>query len=173
MASDTNNSPASDYTTAKGGLYGGAFNSSSLPDTVRAVLMDYRWTTAPQGATAANTITYAFATSITDFTSVPGYPNGTPGDPQDRPLSGVAALNGFEKAAIITAFNLVKAYTGLNFIEVGTPTAAAASLELPILVFSFRPTSTEEADATVARVTRWSVVTGGAWGGWRTGRRSS
>ena len=41
------------YGTPKGNLYGGPFDSSGLDPNVRATLIDYRWTTAFGGDTAA------------------------------------------------------------------------------------------------------------------------
>jgi hypothetical protein len=46
MATDTDGSGSGIFNVAKGGLFSGAFDSSGLDANVRAVLMDFRWTTS-------------------------------------------------------------------------------------------------------------------------------
>ncbi|MFG1466295.1 DUF4114 domain-containing protein [Xanthobacter sp. DSM 24535] len=110
--------PNNIFTTPKGGLYGGPFDSSALDPNVRAVLMDYRWTTVFDGATAATTIPYSFPTSEADYTVVPGYPD---------PVTGFGALTAIQKDAVRTGFALVSSYTQLTFVEVASGLASDAT----------------------------------------------
>ena len=77
MSTDTDDPNAQIFNTPKGGLYGGAFNSTGLDPNVRAVMMDYRWTTSFDGSATAPTMNYSFPTQASDYTEVPGYPAAT------------------------------------------------------------------------------------------------
>lgn len=121
------------YSGAKGGLYGGHFDSSYLDLNTRAVMMDERWTTSFGGSEAARVITFAFPTSETDYTSAPdGYPDSNPGEPLDDddghpPIDSFAPVNEIQKAAVRVAFGLVESYTNLTFVEVESALAVDAA----------------------------------------------
>ena len=111
------------YDTPKGGLYGGAFDSSGLEPNVRALLMDYRWTTEFGGDVAATQATFSFPTSKADYLDVPGYP-------QVWQVSEFSPMNEIEQAATRIAFNLVASYTQLKFTEVTSGQASDATFRL-------------------------------------------
>lgn len=121
------------FTGAKGGLYGGSFDSSDLDANTRAVMMDERWTTSFGGSEAASVITYAFPTLVTDYTGAPdGYPTSDPGEPGDddddeNPLDTFAPASNLQKAAAVAAMGLVASYTQLTFVEAASPSAADAT----------------------------------------------
>ncbi|MEP9376244.1 DUF4114 domain-containing protein [Aquabacter sp. CN5-332] len=109
------------FSLPKGGLYGGAFDSSSLDPNIRSVMMDYRWTTSYGGLQAATTITYSFPTSATDYTNAAG------GYPGSQVLNTFQELTAAQKAAVHTAFDLVSSYTNLTFVEVNSGSAQDAA----------------------------------------------
>jgi len=111
------------YNTPKGGLYGGPFDSSGLEPNVRAVLMDYRWTTAYGGDTAATLATFSFPKSAQDYLVVPGYP-------RVEQVSEFSPMNEYEQDATRVAFNLVASYTQLKFTEVESGLATNATFRL-------------------------------------------
>jgi Ca2+-binding RTX toxin-like protein len=111
------------YNTPKGGLYGGAFDSSGLDANVRATLMDYRWTTAYGGDTAATLATFSFPESPQDYLVVPGYP-------AVEQVAEFSPMNEYEREASRIAFNLVSSYTQLKFTEVESGLAADATFRL-------------------------------------------
>lgn len=112
-----------DFTSPKGGLYGGSFNSSTITDpNVRALLMDARWVTELGGDTPATVMKYAFPDSVTDYTDVAGgYP-----DPErtDKFLQATEE----QEAAALVAMALVQSYTKLTFEAADSPSAADATL---------------------------------------------
>ena len=118
---DTRDPNAQIFDTAKGGLYGGPFDISSLDPNVRALLMDYRWTTSFDGSVPATTMTYAFPTSTSDYSKVPGYP-------WSAALSTFAPLTDSQKAAVIVGVDLVASYTQLTFTLAASASAADATL---------------------------------------------
>ncbi|WP_439613428.1 M10 family metallopeptidase C-terminal domain-containing protein [Reyranella sp.] len=111
------------YNTPKGGLYGGPFDSSGLDPNVRAIVMDYRWTTTYGGDTAATLATFSFPQSAQDYLVVPGYP-------AVEEVSEFAPMNQYEQEAARIAFNLVASYTQLKFTEVASGLASAATFRL-------------------------------------------
>jgi serralysin len=122
------------YSSAKGGLYGGSFDSSGLDANTRAVMMDERWTTTYGGSEAASVITYAFPTLVTDYTNAPdGYPTSAdPSEPTDddddeNPLDTFAPATELQKAAAVVAMGLVASYTKLTFVEAASPSGADAT----------------------------------------------
>ena len=121
---DDNDTPPSDLTTPKGGLFGGAFDSSGIDDpNVRALLMDYHWVTTLGGNTPATVIKYAFPTDVTDFTGgVPG------GYPDTELLEKFEEVSDEQEAAALAAMNLVASYTKLKFEEADSPSAVDATL---------------------------------------------
>ena len=121
---DDDDTPPSDLTTPKGGLFGGAFDSSGIADpNVRALLMDYHWVTTLDGTTAATLMKYAFPTDVSDYTEgVPG------GYPDMDILAKFQEANTNQKAAALAAMGLVASYTQLKFEEADSPSAADATL---------------------------------------------
>lgn len=121
---DDNNTPPTDLTTPKGGLFGGAFDSSGIEDpNVRSLLMDFHWVTTLGGTTAATVIKYAFPTDVTDFTvGVPG------GYPDTKILEKFERVSDAQEAAALAAMNLVASYTKLTFAEADSPSAVDATL---------------------------------------------
>jgi len=121
---DDNDTPPTDLTTPKGGLFGGAFDSSGLEDpNVRSLLMDYHWVTTLGGTTAATVIKYAFPTEVTDFTEgVPG------GYPDTKLLEKFEEVSDEQEAAALAAMHLVASYTKLKFEEADSPSAVDATL---------------------------------------------
>jgi serralysin len=113
MPTDTDGSTPTVFSTPKGGLFGGPFDSSGLDADVRAVLMDFRWTTSFGGPTAASTISYSFPTQASDYTVVPGYPSA-------GEIASFQPVTDEQKAAVRTAFDLVASYTNLTFLEVAS-----------------------------------------------------
>ena len=111
------------YNTPKGGLYGGAFDSSGLDANVRAILMDYRWTTTYGGDTAATLANFSFPQSAQDYLVVPGYP-------AVEEVSEFSPMNEIEKTASRIAFDLVASYTQLKFVEVVSGLASDATFRL-------------------------------------------
>lgn len=109
------------FSLPKGGLYSGAYDSSALDPNIRAVMMDYRWTTSYLGSEAASVITYAFPTSTTDYTSVAG------GYPDTSLLATFQPVTANQKAAILSAFALVSSYTTLTFTEAASPSGTDAA----------------------------------------------
>lgn len=119
------------YTTPKGGLYGGSFDSTGLDPNTRAVMMDERWTTAYGGTEAATVITYAFPTVVTDYTGVPGgYPVPQPDEDDevdDDPVDTFALATAWQTAGALAAMGLVASYTQLTFVEAASASAADAT----------------------------------------------
>lgn len=111
------------YDTPKGGLYGGPFDSSGLDPNVRAILMDYRWTTAYGGDTAATLANFSFPQSAQDYLVVPGYP-------VVEYVAEFSPMNEYEQQASRIAFNLVASYTQLKFNEVESGLAADSTFRL-------------------------------------------
>jgi Ca2+-binding RTX toxin-like protein len=111
------------YNTPKGGLYGGPFDSSGLDPNVRAIVMDYRWTTTYGGDTAATLATFSFPQSAQDYLVVPGYP-------AVEEVSEFAPMNQYEQEAARIAFNLVASYTQLKFTEVASGLASDSTFRL-------------------------------------------
>lgn len=109
------------FSLPKGGLYSGAFDSSDLDPNVRAVMMDYRWTTTYGGDVAAAVATYSFPTSTTDYTDVAG------GYPANNLLATFQPVTEEQTAAVKTAFDLVSSYTNLTFVEVDSGSAEAST----------------------------------------------
>ncbi len=120
----TDDPKPTDFTTPKGGLFGGAFDSSGVEDpNVRAQLMDYRWVTELGGDTPATVIKYAFPTAKTDFTEgVPG------GYPDMKLVDKFEPVDANQKAAALVAMRLVGSYTKLKFEEADSPSAVDATL---------------------------------------------
>jgi hypothetical protein len=77
MSTGIDDSPTRVFSTAKGGLFGGPFDPSGLDANVRALIMDFRLTTAFGGAQPASTISYFFPQQASDYTSVAGYASGS------------------------------------------------------------------------------------------------
>ena len=123
MATDTDTSSANDP-IAKGGLFGGPFNSTGLDYNTRALLIDFRWTTSNDGPQPATTIPYSFPTQTSDYTSAPG------GYPAPNLLVGFAALTDDQKAATRTALDLISSYTNLTFVEVSSGLATDAAIRI-------------------------------------------
>ena len=110
MADDT---PSLNFTSPKGGAYGGFFSTTGLEPNVQAVMMNYRWTADAQGAQAAKSLTYYFPTASSDYTTNVNYPEAAL-------LSSFTPLNSFEQKAARAAFDLVSSYTNLTFKAAAT-----------------------------------------------------
>src|SRR4051812_18433439 len=91
--------PGKVFNTPKGGLFGGAFDSSGLDPDVRAVLADQRWTTSFGGTTPPAVIPFAFPSTANDYLAAAGYPEWFS-------LQSFAPLTNGQKNAVRTAFNL-------------------------------------------------------------------
>lgn len=118
---------------AKGGIYGGSFDSSGLDPNTRAVMIDQRWTTSFGGDTPTTVITYAFPTTTDAYTNTPGgYPADSDSDEDDDddggdPFAGFTPLTEIQMDAVRTAFGLVSFYTNLTFEELAPSDAAIAT----------------------------------------------
>jgi hypothetical protein len=121
MANDTTDPNALIFNTAKGGLFGGPFDSSSLDPDVRAVMMDFRWTTSFGGSEPATKISYFFPTSTADYTADTGYPSA-------GLLNTFSALTAPQKTAVTTGLNLIASYTDLTFVQAASGLASDATL---------------------------------------------
>jgi len=121
---DDNDTPPTDLTTPKGGLFGGGFDSSGIDDpNVRALLMDYHWVTTLGGSTPATIVKYAFPTEVSDYTEgVPG------GYPDTALLAKFQEASANQQAAALAAMNLVQSYTNLQFEEADSASAVDATL---------------------------------------------
>lgn len=106
--------------TAKGGLFSGPFNSTGLDANVRALLIDFRWTTSFGGSQPATTISYFFPQQASDFTGVAGYPAASQ-------IATFQPLTANQQAAVHTAFDLVASYTKLTFVEAASGLASDAA----------------------------------------------
>jgi serralysin len=110
-----------DFSTPKGGLYGGHFDSSGITDpNVRAQLMDYYWVTSLGGDTPATRITYAFPDQTSYYSAVEGYPGA-------EHLATFRQATAEQKAAALVAMNLVASYTKLTFAAAESPYAEDAT----------------------------------------------
>ncbi len=117
---------------AKGGLYGGTFDSSGLDPNIRAVMVDLRWTTSFGGDEAATVISYAFPTTTDAYLNTPGgYPvdggSDEDDDDGDDPFAGFTPLTDIQVDAVRSAFGLVSLYTNLTFQELDSSEAADAT----------------------------------------------
>lgn len=122
--SDTDTVPTptqANISDPKGGLFSGAYDSRGLDPNVRAVMMDYRWTTTLGGTEPAHTFTYAFASGPSDYTNVPG---GYVGPSQ---ATAATELSASQKQAVLTVFGLVSSYTGLTFTQAASASAQDAT----------------------------------------------
>ena len=59
---------------AKGGLDGGFLDTFGIEYNTRALLIDARWTTTPNGQTTPTVMTYAFTKQASDYNAAPNYP---------------------------------------------------------------------------------------------------
>ncbi len=84
------------------------------------LIMDYRWTTSFDGSATAATMHYSFPTQASDYTEVAGYPAATQ-------ASTFQPLDAAQKAAVVTAFDLVTSYTGVTFVQVASGLASDAT----------------------------------------------
>jgi serralysin len=109
------------YTGPKGNLYGGPFDSTDkhIDLNTRALLINVRWTTTPDGQISPTTMTYFFPQSKTDYTVVDGYPV--------KYLTGFNRVTDEQESAIKTAFALVESYTPVKFVKADSGLAAAAT----------------------------------------------
>lgn len=117
---------------AKGGIYGGPFDSSGLDANIRAVMVDLRWTTSFGGDEAATVISYAFPTTTDAYLNTPGgYPvdggSEEDDDDGDDPFAGFTPLTDIQVDAVRSAFGLVSLYTNLIFEELDSSEAANAT----------------------------------------------
>ncbi|MBW6396966.1 DUF4114 domain-containing protein [Roseomonas sp. HJA6] len=117
---------------AKGGIYGGTFDSSGLDANIRAVMVDLRWTTSFGGDEAATVISYAFPTTTDAYLNTPGgYPvdggSDEDDDDGDDPFAGFTPLTDIQVDAVRSAFGLVSLYTNLTFQELDSSEAANAT----------------------------------------------
>ncbi len=111
------------FTSPKGGLYGGSFNSTTIADSnVRSLLMDARWVTELGGDTPATVMRYAFPDSVTDYTDVAG------GYPDPDQIAKFLPATEEQEAAALVAMGLVQSYTKLTFEVADSPSAADATL---------------------------------------------
>jgi serralysin len=120
MPTDTEGSTTEIYTTPKGGLFGGQFDSTGLDPNVRAVMMDSRWTTSYGGSVAATEIPYAFPTKASDYTVVAGYPSAAE-------IASFRPVTIEQTDAARVAFDLVASYTNLTFVEASSGLAVDAA----------------------------------------------
>ena len=125
MAEDTGEEPASDSTTAKGGLFSNDYNFSGLPLNVQAIMVGWRWVTTQDGATPPTQIKYGFPQAVTDYTVVSGYPNYFTD-------IAFAPANEAEESATVTALALVTSYTGVTFTNTGSGLATVDTLRIGI-----------------------------------------
>ena len=113
--------PPSDFTSPKGGLYGGSFDSSGITDpNVRALLMDSRWISKP-GDAPTTKITYAFPEVVTDYTDVAG------GYPDKERTDLFLPATAEQKAGALVAMRLVESYTKITFELADSPSGADAT----------------------------------------------
>lgn len=122
MARDDTIDQARITNQAKGGLFGGTFNSSGLDLNVRAVMMDFRWTTSVDGSQPATTLTYAFPASTSDYLSVAGYPATQEVNANFSPTTSL------QQQAILAALGQVSSYTKLTFTAANSALASDATL---------------------------------------------
>jgi serralysin len=120
MTNDTDSSSSSVFNMPKGGLFSGAFDSTGLDANVRAVLMDFRWTTTLGGSLPATTISYFFPQQASDYTRVAGYTSATQ-------IASFQPLTADQQAATRTTFDLVASYTNLKFVEASSGFAEDAA----------------------------------------------
>ena len=120
MTNDTDSSSSSIFNMAKGGLFSGPFDSSGLDPNVRALLMDFRWTTAFGGSQPATTISYFFPQQASDFTRVAGYTSSTQ-------IASFQPLTADQQAAAKAGFDLVASYTNLTFVQASSGFAEDAA----------------------------------------------
>ena len=125
-------SPTDPTEIAKGGLWGGTFDSIDVDPNTRAQLLDILWTTTAGGSIPATRIPYAFPTQASGYTDVPG------GYPSPALLVGFAELSPDQKTAVRFTFDLVSSYT------------SSRSSKLPPAMPSTRPF----ASPTTARAAR-------------------
>lgn len=107
---DTPILPTTVYDTPKGGAYGGPITpAAGLDPNVKALLMDYRWTTTFNGNVPATALKYSFPKQESDYTVVPGYP--------DEDIAGFIEATPFQAEAARVGFRLVQSYTQLKLTE--------------------------------------------------------
>ena len=109
---------------AKGGLWGGTFNSIGVDPNTRALLLDLLWVTTDGGSIPATRIPYSFPTQATDYTDVPG------GYPSPNLLVGFSEVSPEQKTAVRFTFDLVSSYTKLTFVENASGLAADAAIRV-------------------------------------------
>jgi serralysin len=109
---------------AKGGLWGGTFNSIGVDLNTRALLLDILWVTTDGGSIPATRIPYSFPTQVTDYTDVPG------GYPSPNLLVGFSEVSPEQKTAVRFTFDLVSSYTKLTFVENASGLAADAAIRV-------------------------------------------
>ena len=106
---------------AKGGLDGGFLDTFGIEYNTRALLIDARWTTTPNGQTTPTVMTYAFTKQASDYNAAPNYP-------AQNLLVGFAELSADQKTAVRTALDLVASFTKLTFTESASGLADDAAL---------------------------------------------
>ena len=125
MADTPTTGSGGDYTSPKGGRYGGLVTAKAGADldtlNTNAVLAGMRWTNDAAGTVAATSLTYYFPTSATDYTSVAGYPETTA-------VSTFSTLTAEQKLAVTSTLNQVASYTNVTFSVAASGLAADASL---------------------------------------------
>src|SRR3954462_13243923 len=109
---------------AKGGLWGGTFNSIDVDPNTRALLLDIRWTTTDGGSVPATRIPYSFPTQAANYTDVPG------GYPSPGLLVGFSEVSPEQTTAVRFTFDLVSSYTKLTFVENTSGLAADAAIRV-------------------------------------------
>ena len=106
---------------AKGGLDGGFLDTFGVEYNTRALLIDARWTTTPNGQTTPTVMTYAFTKDVSDYTAAPNYS-------AQNLLVGFAEVTSEQKIAVRTALDLVSSFTKLTFTESSSGLADDAAL---------------------------------------------
>ena len=120
------------FTSAKGGLFGGQISLTGLDPNVAATLMGSRWTSDAAGTTGAKNFTYFFPTSAADFTTTPGY-GGIAFDSynaadQQKIVDSFTPLTAAQQSAMSIIFGQISQYTGATFTKASDGTAANAAL---------------------------------------------
>ena len=129
---DPANTSTGNFTSAKGGLYGGQISLTGLDSNVAATMMGSRWTSDPAGKTGAKNFTYFFPTSSADFTATANYGalafDAYGAADQQKILDSFTALTAPQQAAMATIFGQISQFTSATFTKAVDGTAANATL---------------------------------------------